>query len=158
MWFSYLNTYLVENIAFSRKKALLFLFRLVGGGVVKARQKLISIVISCDVSAVPSSSQLGTPISKQSFLVLSNTCLQFTNIYNVSQTHWTKSGGQTNIGFWRLYGVWYHTNYTWYVKNAFGIIFIYNLKIWKLFCTFHLLTKGKKFKIKKTSHQDIFNF
>ena len=38
------------------------------------------------------------------------------------------------------------------LKNAFGIIFISNVKIWKLFWTFHSLTRRKKFKIQK----DIF--
>ena len=40
------------------------------------------------------------------------------------------------------------------MRNAFEIIFILNVKIWKIFWTFNLLTKRKRFKIKKTSCRD----
>ena len=43
------------------------------------------------------------------------------------------------------------------MRNSFGIIFILNVKIWKIFWTSNLLTKRKKFKIKKSSRRDNFN-
>ena len=45
-----------------------------------------------------------------------------------------------------------------YLKNAFGIIFISNVKIWKLFWTFHLLTKPKKNQNSKNVAPGQFQF